>query len=29
VHREWVDNKDGTFTLKATFKDVGMRIVIR
>jgi hypothetical protein len=29
VHREWVDNKDDTFTLKATFKDVGMRIVIR
>ena len=29
VHREWVDNEDGTFTLKATFKDVGMRIVIR
>jgi hypothetical protein len=29
VSREWVNNGNGTFTLKATFKDVGMRIVIR
>jgi hypothetical protein len=29
VSREWVENEDGSFTLKATFKDVGMRIVIR
>lgn len=29
VSREWVDNGNDTFTLKATFKDVGMRIVIR